>query len=91
MHNNSPIPFQFIFQVNGAGPTIWVAVSAPLIETMQRQRHVIKFEAPLSWDKYSLVWFTFVYDTEIVEVNLENTEITIEDVYISMQKYINRW
>ena len=26
-----PIPFQCICQGNGAGPTIWVAVSAPLI------------------------------------------------------------
>ena len=32
MHNDPPILFQDIYQGNGAGPTIWVAVSAPLIE-----------------------------------------------------------
>ena len=35
--------------------------------------------------------FAFVYNTGIVERDLTKTEITIEDVYISMQKAINRW
>ena len=91
MHNNPLITFQVICLCNGAGPTIWFAVSAPLIEIMKGAGHGIKFEAPLSQYKDSLVGFTFVDDTGIVEGNLANYEITIEYVYISMQKAIIRW
>ena len=90
MQNNYPVPFRGTFQSNREGPTIWVAVNAPIFEMMQGARHGITFEAPLSQDKDSLVGFTFVDDTGIVEVDLTQTEITIEDVYISMQKFINR-
>ena len=51
----------------------------------------MKFEAPLTQDKYSLVGFAFFYNTDIVEGYLTKTEINIEDVYISMQKSIDRW
>ena len=58
---------------------------------MQGAVYGIKFEAPLSEEKYILVGFTFVEDTDIVEWYLTKTEITIEDVYIRMHKYIDRW
>ena len=84
MHNDYPILFQGIWQGNGSGPTIWVAVSAPLIEMMRGEGHGIKFEAPLSQNRYSLVGLTFVDDTDIVEGDLTRTKITIEVVYISL-------
>ena len=52
--------------------------------------HGIKFEAPLSQEKDILWGLAFVYVNVIVEGYLTRTEITIEDIYISMQKYINR-
>ena len=91
MHNDSPIPFQGIYGGNKAGPTISVALSAPLIEIMQGAGHDIKFYARLSQEKYSLVVLAFVDDTGMVEGYLIRTEINIEEVYISMQKTINRW
>ena len=91
MHNDSPIPFKCILQVNGSGPTVWVSVSEPLIEMIIGVGHGIKIEALMSRDKGSLVEFIFVDDTEIMEGDLTKTEITIEDIYISMQKYINIW
>ena len=39
-----------------------------------------KIEAPLYQIKDSLLGFAFIDDTNIVEVYLKNTEITIEDV-----------
>ena len=42
-------------------------------------------------DKDSLLGFMFIDNTNIVEGDLTKTEITIEDIYISMQKYINIW
>ena len=91
MHKDPPIPFQDIFQGNGSGPNIWVSVSEPLIEIMQLSGRGIKFEVPLSRYKDRIVGFAFVDDTGILEGNLTKTEITIGDVYISMQKYINIW
>lgn len=44
MTNASLTSFQRILQGNGARPTIWVTVSAPLIEMMQGVGHRIKFE-----------------------------------------------
>ena len=45
----------------------------------------------MSLYKDSLVGFAFVDNTDIVEEYLTKTEINIEDSYIIMQKYINRW
>ena len=45
----------------------------------------------MSWDKDSILVFTSVDDTDIVKRYLTRTEITIEDIYISMHKSINRW
>ena len=58
---------------------------------MRGEGHGIKFEAPIYQDKGILLELAFVDDTNIVEGYLTNTEITIEDVYISMQKAINKW
>ena len=65
--NSDGTPFQGICQGNGAGPTIWVAVSAPLLDMMRNAGHGVKFTAPLSNTKDSLVGFAFVDDTDIVE------------------------
>ena len=77
MHNYSPIHFQGIFQGNGAGPNIWVAVSAPLIEIIQGSGHSIKIESSMSQDKDSLFRFTFFDNTDILEGGLTKTEINM--------------
>ena len=91
VHSYSPIPFQGIYKGNGSGPTIQVAVSAPLVERMLGAGHGRNLDAPLSCDKNILVVFMFVDYTDILEVDLTKTEITIEDVYIIIQKNINIW
>ena len=58
---------------------------------MLKSGHGIKFEAPLSRDKDSLVGFEFVDDIEIVEGYLARAEINIEDIHIIVQKAIDRW
>ena len=44
----------------------------------------------MSQYKESLVVFTFIDNTDIFEGDLTKTEITIEEIYISMQKAIDR-
>ena len=48
LFNDSDTPFQRICQGNGAGPTIWMAVSTPLIKMMRSARHDLKLEVPLT-------------------------------------------
>ena len=65
---------------------LFFAVSAPPIELMRGAGRGIKFEASLSRDKDSLVGFGFIDSTKILERYLTRAEITIENVYTSMQK-----
>ena len=57
---------------------------------MQGSVYGIKFEAPLSREKDRLVVLSYVGDTNIAERDLTKTKITIEDVYIIIQKSNNR-
>ena len=41
-------PFQGILQGNGSGPTLWLAVSTPLIEMMRNNGHGVRFRTPIS-------------------------------------------
>ena len=77
LQNNTPTPFQGICQGNGAGPTIWVAVSTPLIEMMRAAEHGLAFETPLTGYKEKLIGFAFVDDTDLVEGNLSRTDFSL--------------
>ena len=90
MYNYSTIHFQGIFQGNGAGTTNCVTIGSLLLEIMKGAGHGITSESPLYQDEDILVVFLFVENTKLVEGDLTKTEITIEYVYISMQKSINR-
>ena len=89
--NTDGVPFQGICQGNGASPTIWVAVSAPLLEMMRTAGHGIKYKAPLSNTEDNLVGFAFVDDTDIVEGDLRSAELSIDDVMQCMQEAVDRW
>ena len=57
---------------------------------MRGSGHRIKSEAPLYREKDRLVVLSYVGDTNIAERDLTKTKITIEDVYIIIQKSNNR-
>ena len=42
MANEDMLPFQGCLQGNGSGPTLWLAVSAPLMEMMRTAGHGVK-------------------------------------------------
>ena len=88
--NTTSIPYQGICQGNGAGPTIWVAVSTPLLEMMRTAGNQLSFEAPLSKGKDSIVGFAFVDDTDIVQGDL-TVDLTYAEVHKAAQEGIDRW
>ena len=89
--NEAGIPFQGLCQGNGASPTVWVAVSAPLLDMMRDADHGIYLQSPLSQEDDHFVGFAFVDDTDIVEGYLKTADFTIYDIMTSMQEAVNRW
>ena len=88
--NEGGLPFQGVCQGNGASPTIWVAVSIPLLEMMCTAKHGVKFEAPLSHETNNILGFAYLDDTDLVEGHLTNMKLTIEDVMENIQEALNR-
>ena len=81
MTNDDPIPFQGIRQGNGCGPTLWLAVSAPLLEMMRTAGNGLHLKTPLSNEQDFLVGFAFVDDTDIVAGDLRTGTLSIEEVF----------
>ena len=63
----SSIPFQGCGQGNGAGPTIWVAISSILIGMMMGMGFGFDFLSSISWSAVTAECFCFVDDTDLCE------------------------
>lgn len=57
-----------ILQGNGMGPTIWAAVSTPILEMMRGEGFGITFIAPFSGDQETICGFAFVDDADLAEM-----------------------
>ena len=60
-------PFQGVCQGNGAGPAVWLAISATLIQWLQSLGHYTILEAAITKVKSSLSGLLFVDDTDLVK------------------------
>ena len=85
------IPFQGVLQGNGAAPSIWVAVSTPLLNMMRQAQHGMHITSAISQHKSTVVAFAFVDDTDLVQGCMGETDITTEEVMQEMQEAILRW
>ena len=88
---NSPIPFQGVLQGNGASPSIWVAVSTPLLNMMRQANHGMQIVSAISQETSTILAFAFVDDTDLIQGHMGNIDITAEDVMHDMQTAISRW
>jgi hypothetical protein len=71
-------PFQGVGQGNGAGPAIWAAVSAPLLEFLHSRRRGVTFRSPIT-DEYTCVSaMVFVDDADIIG-GLETEDSSLDD------------
>jgi len=59
------LPFQGVCQGNGAGPTLWLATSIPLIEMLHHHGHVSFFQCPISGTLTSLVGILYVDNCDL--------------------------
>ncbi|CAJ1934702.1 unnamed protein product [Cylindrotheca closterium] len=84
------VPFQGCGQGNGAGPCIWVAISAILIDAMEAEGFGYKSRTALTNEEFFASCFCFVDDTDVMESN-DNVETTGEDLLPSVQSALDLW
>ncbi len=84
------MPLQGIGQGNGAGPTIWAAVSVPLIEMLKSAGYGAELVSVVSREAATLSCYAFVDDCDVIQV-ARSTEISGEEVIQQLQAAMNIW
>ena len=83
-------PFQGCGQGNGAGPCIWVAISAILIDAMEAEGFGYTSRTALTNEEFFASCFCFVDDTDVME-SKDDLEVTGEDLLPSVQSALDLW
>jgi hypothetical protein len=86
------IPFQGIYQGNGAGPVIWLLVSIPIINMLKTAGFGFKVRTVISGDEFSFVCYTFVDNSNVVHSCLD-TNISDDTVKLvsELQQAVDTW
>jgi hypothetical protein len=88
------IPFQGIYQGNGAGPGIWMLVCIPIINMLKAAGFGFKVINVMSKESFSFVCFAFVDDTDLVhssEYASNEYESEVEQLIEEMQSVVDTW
>ncbi len=83
-------PLQGIGQGNGAGPTIWAAISVPLIEMLKISGYGVEMASALSQEVTSLSCYAFVDDCDVIQV-AKSTATSGTEVADQIQAAMNTW
>jgi hypothetical protein len=90
LFNGGEIPFQGLGQGNGAGPTGWAVVSAPIINMVRAAGYGATFVSALSCAVISFVCYAFVDDTDLVHTRAES-DLPATDLIPEMQAAVDHW
>jgi hypothetical protein len=88
------IPFQGIYQGNGAGPGIWMLVSIPIINMLKATGFGFKVINAMSKERFSFVCYAFVHDTDLVhasEYESDKHESSVDQLIDEMQSVVDTW
>jgi hypothetical protein len=84
------IPLQGVLQGNGAGPAIWMLISAPLINMLRTQGFGFKSSnLVLSDESYDFACYTYVDDTDLIHNG--NADTTPSAMVADMQRMLDHW
>ena len=83
------IPFQGVYQGNGAGPGIWLLVSIPIINMLKARGFGFKVTNVMTHEHFSFVCYAFIDDTDLVHA--PNDDIGIPNLVQEMQDVIDTW
>ncbi len=81
--------FQGICQGNGAGPSLWLATSIPLIQMVHQHGHVSTFSGPISGCSTLLTGMIYVDNCNLL-VFLPSTT-SLETVIVALQQNVLLW
>jgi hypothetical protein len=84
------IPFQGVYQGNGAGPGIWLLVSIPIINMLKSAGFGFTVRTVISGDEFSFVCYTFVDDSDVVHSSTDDDPYT-SDLVSEMQQVVDMW
>jgi hypothetical protein len=90
------IPFQGIYQGNGAGPGIWLLVSIPIINMLKTAGFGFKVRTVMSGTEFSFVCYTFVDDSDMVHssqanITPDDTDMETTALVHEMQQVVDTW
>ncbi len=81
-------PIAGIGQGNGAGPSIWAAVSSPMFEVMRQEGFYALLQGAISLQYRTIAGFTFVDDTDLCVTHPTDQ---VNQVAGHMQKAVTLW
>ena len=84
------IPVHGVGQGNGAGPTIWAVVSAPVLDMMHDREHGTNFSTTISQKDIKFVGFAFVDDTDLIH-SAKSMEDDFTKIGEAMQASVDDW
>ena len=84
-------PFQGVGQGNGAGPAIWTAVSAPLLEFLESRGRGVVFQSPISRERFSISSLALVDDTDVVSGIPEDAPMLDENIIQVLSSQVKDW
>jgi hypothetical protein len=82
------IPLQGVLQGNGAGPAIWLLISAPLINMLRTQGFGFQSSNLLSDESYTFACYTYVDDTDLIHNRLDTNR---HQIIPDMQRMLDHW
>jgi hypothetical protein len=83
------IPFQGVYQGNGAGPGIWLLVSIPIINMLKARGFGFTVTNAMTREHFAFVCYAFVDDTDLVHAPKE--DLGVCNLVHEMQDVIDTW
>jgi hypothetical protein len=83
------IPFQGVYQGNGAGPGIWILVSIPIINMLKEAGFGFQVTNAMSLEHFSFVCYAFVDDTDLVHSS--KSDLGLSTLIHEMQEVVDTW
>jgi hypothetical protein len=84
------IPFQGAGQGNGAGPAIWVAISAVIIQMLCTAGFGLSINSTISGTLMAIACFAFVDDTDVIHSS-DDVNTPGETIAAEMQDIVDLW
>jgi hypothetical protein len=83
------IPLQGVLQGSGAGPSIWMFITVPLINMLRTQGFRFRTQNLLTEEAYYFACYTYVDDTDLAHNGDHSTPSA--QVFREMQSMLDHW